>query len=261
VTPDADAHPRGAADASDEGDDRTRRNDAVVLPGDGIDGLSPSSRTLPRAARLRIGAGAAIVLLLLALGVAVAVTMFAPHGGSSTVPAVSANTKQGEEGAGGVGAAATAAPAFVHVLGAVRHPGLYQLATGARVVDAIAAAGGFAANAEQGGVNLARVIADGEQLVVPVTGQGAPAGPAAGAGGAGAPPGASGGSGGPGAKVNLNTATETELETLPRIGPALAARIIDWRTKNGRFATVQDLSNVTGIGEKTFDGLKDLVTV
>jgi competence protein ComEA len=137
----------------------------------------------------------------------------------------------------------------------VKDPGLFQLHDGARVVDAVAAAGGFTDDAQQGGVNLARVVSDGEQLVVPRVGEAPPAS-AVGGGAAAAP-----GSVAPGAKVNINTATATELETLPRIGPAMAQRIVDWRTANGRFSTVDDLLSVTGIGEKTFDGLKDQVTV
>lgn len=234
--------------------------DALAF-GDGIDALSPKARALPHAARVRIGIGAALVLVLIGLGVAVAVTIFAPHGGTSTVPPVSASTRVEASSGAAAPAAATSAPVFVHVLGAVRHPGLYQLRSGARVVDAIGAAGGFAPAAEQGGVNLARVLSDGEQVVVPTKGQAAPPGAAAARGTAGASVGGGAGTAASGAKVNLNSATQAELETLPRIGPALAQRIIDWRTKNGRFASIQDLANVTGIGEKTFDGLKELVTV
>ena len=94
-------------------------------------------------------------------------------------------------------------------------------------------------------MNLARVLSDGEQLVVPLVGEA----PAAGATQA------------PGGKVKLNSADETALETLPRVGPAMAQRILDWRKKNGRFTAIEDLMSITGIGEKTFDALKDLVTV
>jgi competence protein ComEA len=144
---------------------------------------------------------------------------------------------------------------LVHVLGAVKRPGLVSLSTGARVVDAVAAAGGLTDDAEVSGINLARVVADGEQLVVPRVGE-VVAPPTGGAGGGS--PGASGASG---AVVNLNTATQAELETLPRIGPALAGRILDYRTANGRFAAVTDLMKVTGIGQKVFDGLKDRIAV
>lgn len=147
---------------------------------------------------------------------------------------------------------------YVHVLGAVAQPGLYRVAGGARVVDAVAAAGGFTAEADRGAVNLARPIGDGEQLYVPVVGEI----PAAGAGGdggaAGGPaPGAPAGDG----RINLNTADEAALDTLPRIGPALAQRILQWREDNGRFTSVDDLLAVPGIGEKMLESIRDLVTV
>jgi competence protein ComEA len=196
--------------------------------------------------------------VVLALVVTVAISLFAPHGSTQSVAAFTADT--------GRGAASTAEPTrrsgtgvlYVHVLGAVTRAGLYQLRPGARVVDAVAAAGGFGAEADQGGVNLARLLVDGEQLIVPTIGQ-APVVDAPDAsgqvdGGGGTVASAS-------AKVNLNTATETELETLPRVGPAMAARILQWRKDNGRFGSVDDLMNITGIGDKTFDALKDLVTV
>lgn len=134
------------------------------------------------------------------------------------------------------------------MLGAVITPGLFELNDGARAVDAIAAAGGFAPEADQSQVNLARFVVDGEQINVPVIG----AAPPAAAGGAGA---ASGG------KVDLNTASLEQLESLPRVGPAMAKRILDWRTANGRFTAVEDLMSVTGVGDKTFAQLKDLVTI
>lgn len=134
---------------------------------------------------------------------------------------------------------------FVHVSGAVVAPGLYLLRDGARVVDAVAAAGGFADGADENAVNLARPIGDGEQLVVPLVG----AAPAAGA----APVGDG--------RINLNTATPSDLDTLPRIGPAMAERIIAWRDENGRFTSVDDLLAVPGIGDKMLEALRDLVTV
>lgn len=265
----ADARAAGGASEAAVGEDAT----GDVTPGGtgaggsepptagvGIEALSPNARTLPHAARVRIGIGAALVLALIGLGAAVAVTIFAPHGATSTVPRVSASTSV-DAPSGAAPPVATSAPVFVHMLGAVRRPGLYQLRGGARVVDAIGAAGGFAPEAEQGGVNLARVLSDGEQVVVPTKGRAGAPGAAAAPGTAGASAGGSVGGAASGAKVNLNSASQAELETLPRIGPALAQRIIDWRTKNGRFASIQDLANVTGIGEKTFNGLKELVTV
>jgi competence protein ComEA len=198
----------------------------------------------PRRARVRMGAGAALILVLAGLAVAVFVTAMAPHGTSSVVA----------PGGSSASAAAhdtwdepDAAVLFVHVLGQVARPGLYELSEGDRAVDAVAAAGGFTATADPGGINLARLLSDGEQLVVPAVGE-VPA-PASGTG-AGASTG----------KINLNTADAATLDTLPRIGPAMAQRIIDWRETNGRFSSVDDLLAITGIGQKTLDGLRDLVT-
>jgi competence protein ComEA len=145
---------------------------------------------------------------------------------------------------------------YVQVVGQVVRPGLYQVRDGDRVMDAVAAAGGFTPTADQAGINLARVVSDGEQLVVPAVGEAPPAG--AGGAAAGAGTGAGGVRGG---KVNLNTADAAALETLPRIGPATAQKIIDWRTKNGRFRSIQDLLSVSGIGDATFAQLEDKVTV
>jgi competence protein ComEA len=142
---------------------------------------------------------------------------------------------------------ASGAALYVHVLGAVLRPGVYQFSDGERVVDAIAAAGGFTPAADLQAVNLARFLSDGEQILVPLQGEAPPAGgPAEGA---------------PAGKVNLNTASSADLETLPRIGPATAQRILAWRETNGRFATVDDLLDVPGIGDKTFESLRELVTV
>ncbi len=200
--------------------------------------------------KVKIGLGAAAVLLIAAFAVAVLVGMLAPSGESGRVPAVTVTAAGSDRP---VPVPTPTSVLYVHVLGAVTRPGLYTLADGARVVDAIGAAGGMTDDADQSGVNLARQLSDGEQLIVPHVGDPA-AVPAAGAG-------ASGGSALPGGKVNLNTATDEQLETLPRVGPAMAAKIIAWRTENGRFTSVDDLMNVSGIGEKTFDGLKDQVTV
>jgi competence protein ComEA len=155
--------------------------------------------------------------------------------------------------AAGTGAPSLPATLTVHVVGAVGRPGLYSLPSGARVGEAVAAAGGLLGSAEQAGVNLARPLTDGEQVVVPVQGQAPPA-TAAGAS-------ASGG-GSPGAgPVDLNSATADALDTLPGVGPATAAKIIADRTENGPFRSVEDLMRVPGIGAKRFETLKDLVTV
>ncbi len=140
---------------------------------------------------------------------------------------------------------------YVHVSGAVRAPGLYVLRGSARVVDAIAAAGGFADGADSSGVNLARPVSDGEQLHVAAQGESPPTGAGTTGSGAGTPDG----------RVNLNTADAAQLDTLPRIGAAMAERIIQWRDANGRFTSVEDLLAVPGIGDKMLESLRDLVTI
>lgn len=162
-------------------------------------------------------------------------------------------------GAGAVagGAAPTAgAEIVVDVGGKVREPGVHRLPAGSRVADALRAAGGVRDGAKTDGLNRARFLVDGEQVVV-----GAPV-PAA----AGAAPGTSGaaGTGGsgaaaPGAPVSLNTATPDQLDTLPGVGPVLAQHIIDYRTQRGGFRSVDELREVNGIGERRFADLRNLV--
>jgi competence protein ComEA len=149
--------------------------------------------------------------------------------------------------------APTASPTgtvVVDVAGKVRRPGIATLPTGSRVVDALEAAGGAKHGVNLSGLNLARVLVDGEQIVVGVR---APAGVAASAASAPGP------SGGP--LVNINTASESELETLPQVGPVTAAAIVKWRTENGAFSAVDDLLEVSGIGDKTLAEIAPFVTL
>jgi competence protein ComEA len=136
----------------------------------------------------------------------------------------------------------------VAVTGMVHEPGLVRLPPGSRVADAIDAAGGVLPEADVGYLNLARKLTDGELVAV-----GIPPPPDSAVGPAGA--GASGG------KVNLNLATQAELETLPGVGPALAQRIINYRTDHGPFGSVTELRQVSGIGDVRFAELRELVTV
>ena len=140
---------------------------------------------------------------------------------------------------------------YVALAGAVKRPGVYQLKSGARVFDAVFAAGGLTAKADQTSVNLARVVTDGEQIVVGKIGLG----------GSGSADGSGFGSGSASSLISLNQASETELEALPGVGPALAGRMVDWRTANGGFRSKQDLLNVTGIGDKLFAAISKLVTL
>ncbi|MEZ5126415.1 MAG: helix-hairpin-helix domain-containing protein [Thermoleophilia bacterium] len=157
---------------------------------------------------------------------------------------------------------APSAPArvLVHVCGAVRSPGVYELAEGARLGEALELAGGATAKADLAAVNLAARVADGQQVVVPERGD---AGSAPGAGGTEAGGTAGGGTAasGGGSLVSLNSATMAELEGLPGVGPATAQKIIDYRTTQGGFKSIEELLNVSGIGEVKFAALKDSVTL
>lgn len=197
----------------------------------------------------RLGVGAVVVLAL--AGLVVTVVIGIARGAGSAGTALVAPSPSGSSGSSGE---VLDGSLYVHVAGAVAVPGLYRLAPGARVVDAIGAAGGFAADADHAAVNLARTVDDGEQLLVPVVGAAPPPAPGGGGPSAGA---AVGGDG----IIDLNSADATTLDALPRIGPALAERIVTWRDENGRFTSVDDLLSVPGIGEKIVDGLRDLVRV
>ncbi|MFF2273831.1 helix-hairpin-helix domain-containing protein [Agromyces sp. NPDC058136] len=225
-------------------------------PPDPLAALDPSARRA--SARVRLGVGAAVALFIAAVAVAALLSFTASGGGAQSSVSFGAggsgSSSGGADASGGGGTVAVASPVvLVHVLGAVVEPGLVELDEGSRVVDAIAAAGGLTADADPAGVNLARAVADGEQLVVPIVGAVPPAGPVAGGAAAGA-----GGAPADG-KVHLNTADVAELDTLPRIGPALAQRIIDWREANGPFTSTEQLLDVAGIGDAVYSGLADLV--
>lgn len=146
----------------------------------------------------------------------------------------------------------------VHVAGAVMRPGVYTLEPGARVADAVALAGGLLGSAEASAVNLARILADGEQVYFPAQGE---VPPAVGVTGGAAVAGGGGTAGVVDGKVDINHADAATLETLPGIGPATAQKIIDEREANGPYASVEDLMRVPGIGEKRVAALADLVIV
>jgi competence protein ComEA len=203
-----------------------------------------------RGVRMRVGLGAGVVLVLVAATVAVVVSAVSAHPAvasaadysSSAAPTAAPAAEQAGQSDG-----TAAATAFVQVVGQVQKPGLYELPTGDRIVDAVAAAGGFTAKADQASLNLAQVISDGQQIVVGAKG----AAPVA----AGQVPGVAGTG-----MVDINTADATALETLDGIGPALAQRILAYRTAHGGFRSVNDLQNVTGIGPKKFAAIKASVS-
>jgi competence protein ComEA len=181
-----------------------------------------------------------------------------------------AGTRSGG-GGGGAGASVRVQRAgggrvTVHVAGAVRRPGVYRLAPGARVNDALRRAGGPRGRADLAAVNLAAMLEDGRQVLVPQrAAPGAPAATAdtgASAGGGAAARGRTGGAGGPPAPpINLNTATLEQLDTLDGVGPGIAQRILDYREQHGGFSRVEELGEVPGIGAKRLATLTPLVTV
>lgn len=146
-----------------------------------------------------------------------------------------------------------AAPRLVvDVAGAVRRPGLYRLPRGGRVADALAAAGGATAHADVAAVNLAAPLADGEQILVPAHVAGAAIAPSSGAASSGA-------ASSPAAPLDLNSATAEQLDTLPGIGPATAAKIVAYRQQHGAFHSLAELDAVPGIGAGRIAQLKGLV--
>ncbi len=193
----------------------------------------------------------------------------------AVLPAQAADEAASGSGASGAGLAAPTYPAAddssdrvgtltVHVVGLVRRPGVYRLSSGARVADAISAAGGVTRPAVLQRVNQARLLTDGEQVRIA---RGADTAGQPGAGGSGLSTnsstagGNSTGAAGTTGRVNLNAATAEQLDALPRVGPVTAQKILQWRSEHGRFASVDQLQEVTGIGEATFAALKPLVTV
>lgn len=205
------------------------------LPGPLRDGLvDPRPRGAWTIVAVVVAAAAVAGLLLLrARPVAVAVPPPQPERAATTHPSVAA------------------APVLVvDVTGAVRRPGLRKLPPGSRVADAIRAAGGVLPGTKHTGVNLARKLVDGEQIVVGSATGAPPSGPG--------PPGADPSAAGP---INLNTATIQQLDSLSGIGPVTAQRIIEWREAHGGFTSVDQLREVDGIGERRFASLRPQVTV
>ncbi len=241
------------------------------LPGDGADASragalqpdalqpgAPSARRVRWAPDRRAVAMVAIAVLVAAVATIwwvlssrprqIAVQSAGPGGDTATVAVGSASPLVGAAGSPTRSAThASAAPVVVDVAGKVRRPGVYELAAGSRVIDALRAAGGVRHGVSTTTLNLAARVSDGEQVVVGAAGAGLP-GPA--------------GSGSPAtATVPLNTATLQQLETLPGVGPVLAQRILDWRTQHGQFNSVSQLDEVSGIGPATFADLRGRVTL
>ena len=244
-------------------------------------------RRLAIAPRAAIIAGSALLILALALALRAVIVstsagagasgqaapaaaagasaaMRPPPAGTATSPAMRPATAPAAGSAAGPGGlSATSGSVVVHVTGAVSSPGVVTLPPGSRVTDAINAVGGASADADTEQLNLARVLTDGEQIRVPRIGEVLPD-PAPQPGGAATPsvgtaPGKTNGDAS--GTININTASASELEKLPGIGPALAQRIVEYRDSHGPFASVDALTDVPGIGKAKLEGLREQATV
>ena len=215
----------------------------------------PTDRLLGLLADLGLSPRAALATFLLCIVAALGwwwLKSPAPPPAEAGVPLAPAATVTSLAGAS-TPVAPSGGTVFAHAAGAVRHPGLYELAAGERVADLLAAAGGPLPAADLDRINLAAPVADGTQVIVPRRGEPAPV--------PSTPTGDPAGSADPAAPVNINLAGPEELETLPGVGPSTAAAIIEYREASGPFTTVEQLIDVSGIGEAKLAALIDLVTV
>jgi competence protein ComEA len=193
---------------------------------------------------LTLTRGRALVLALVVLAVLVVAGRRLAGAGAATQPAASGRLKAIES------EPAAAPRVVVHVVGAVRRPGLYRLRDGSRVADAVARAGGATPRAELAGVNLAAPLADGSQVVVPRRVEAV----------AGAEPPTAGTSSAAPLKVSLGSATLEQLDALPGVGPVTAQKILDYRQAHGPLGSVDDLDAIPGIGPARIEQLRNLVT-
>lgn len=230
---------------------------AATNPIDTGRGICLGARDLFRSSPWRLAAGVAVTLALLAGTIWLASAPSGAKGMPSSRADLGVSESAGTLSGTSPVSIATAGELWVHVAGAVLHPGVFSLAPGSRVKDAVAAAGGPNADAEISGVNLAAEVADGEQVFVPSRSN-----PGA-TGATSSSPGSNGGNGQKSGsqKVNINKADAAQLDTLPGIGPSTAEKIIAYRVINGPFKSVEDLQRVDGIGAAKFNQLAPHVTV
>lgn len=227
-------------------------------------------KRMDRLADKLLGHKAVVMAILVVIAMASGLAMANPGGGASgvsfertdgsgsLVEPGSGDASSGKTSEGSSPKASAAAEVYVDVDGAVVSPGVYRLKDGARVAQAIDAAGGLAPEADVTGLNRASKVTDGQKIHVPTVGEQQASIAEAGVDGGVS---ASSGAGGATGLVNINTASAEELQTLSGIGPSMAQSIIDERTKNGAFASVDDLMRVSGIGEKKLAKIKDCICV
>ena len=211
--------------------------------------------------RRQIIAYVAVAVVVVAVGVRYVV--LPRQSGPSEAQAVVLAPVAASPSAAAAGAASPAASqtpdVMVYVCGAVRSPGVVRLPAGARVTDALQVAGGPTAKAELAAVNLAAPVTDGQQIVVPESGAVAVAPASGGAASSSTAAGAIGTA--PAALININTASAEELDALDGVGPSTAQKIIDYRTENGGFTTIEEIKEVPGIGDAKFAAMQDSITV
>ncbi len=276
-SPHGHTHIRVVPDLDEPGDDLPPQAESTPAPSVArLPGRHASRRTsmtgswsvVPDGLRGRVGLGSghvAVVAVVVAVGLALTCwwllrsgghevaapgALTTPRGGGLATPRGAGSAEAADAAPSGA-SAATSAKVVVDVTGKVRHPGIVVLRQGARVVDALRAAGGARPGVALGGLNLARVLTDGEQVVVGSAAVDLPAGAASAS--ASGPP-VTG-------LVNINTADETTLESLPEVGPVTAQAIIAWRSQHGGYTSVDQLLDVDGIGDATLAKLTPYVTI
>lgn len=195
----------------------------------------------PRRIKVRIAVGAATVAGIAIVAIAIVASTIASASNQVIVPldltaSPELSTVEDPNPLGAV---------LIHVIGEVNNPGIYELESGSRVIDAVMAAGGMAPHASECGINLAREVKDGEQIAIPPQQDGCDSGKGSETG----------------SLLSLNQANTEQFDSLPGIGPTLADRIVQWRQSNNGFSSIDQLNEVSGIGDKLFAGIKDLVSL
>lgn len=188
----------------------------------------------------KMARAAAMIIIMIA-----AVVVFGQNGEKDQIPIQLTEEATEEEAGNTVPEEVEKENIYVDISGQIRKPGVYQIADGTRLFEVIELAGGLARDADKDGFNQAEVVSDGQKIIIPAKGEGTDQA----AGGVTA-----------GGLVNINTADSAALQEIPGVGPATADKIIAYRSEKGRFATKEEIKNVSGIGDKTYEKMKDKIT-